>query len=111
MIVYIQLICRRFKKKVESTYEYYRILSSFMANFNEAHTRIYTSKRPDDMPPIKAINFGEKIIVSDISQSIVNQIPVNSEILKINNIHFSVHQDSYLHLFQLLLHSGNLISQ
>lgn len=57
-----------------------------MANFNEAHTRIYTSKRPDDMPPIKAINFGEKIIVSDISQNIVDQIPVNSEILKINDI-------------------------
>ncbi len=72
--------------EVESTYEYYRILSSFMANFNEAHTRIYTSKRPDDMPPIKAINFGEKIIVSDISQNIVDQIPVNSEILKINDI-------------------------
>lgn len=73
-------------EQAKSNYEYYRVLSSFMANFNEAHTRIYASKRPDDIPPLKAINFGEKIIVSNIAQDMVDKIPVGSEILKIDNI-------------------------
>lgn len=30
---------------VEDNYEYYRVLSSFMAHFNEAHTRIYPIQR------------------------------------------------------------------
>ncbi len=72
--------------EAETNYEYYRVLSSFMANFNEAHTRIYTSKRPDDVPPLKFINFGEKIIITDIAQNRIDKIPVGSEILKIDYI-------------------------
>ena len=37
-------------ENVKDEYEYYRILSSFMANMNEAHTRIIPSKLPYDMP-------------------------------------------------------------
>ena len=71
---------------INSEYEYYKTLSEFIAHFNEAHTRIYIAKRPDDTPPIKISNLGKKIIVSDISKKSVEKIPIGSEILKINNI-------------------------
>lgn len=69
-----------------SSYEYYRTLSSFLAHFNEAHTRIYASHRPDDMPPINVINFGKRIIVSNIAENFADQIPPGSEVLKINHV-------------------------
>lgn len=73
-------------ENAENNYDYCRLLSSFMAHFNEAHTRIYPSKRFDDIPPLQAINIGERIIVSNVAKSQVKDIPVNSEILKINDI-------------------------
>lgn len=69
-----------------NSYEYYRTLCSFLAHFNEAHTRIYTSHRPDDMPPITVVNFGKKIIVSNIAKSFADHIPLGSEIVKVNQI-------------------------
>jgi len=73
-------------EQVKNNYEYYRTLCSFMAHFNEAHTRIYVSNRPDDLPPLKTTNFGEKIIVSNVAKSMVDKIPLGSEIIKINDI-------------------------
>ena len=45
-------------ENVKDEYEYYRILSSFMANMNEAHTRIIPpQKLPYDMLPIITSNI------------------------------------------------------
>ena len=73
-------------EQAKDYYEYYLVLSSFMAHFNDAHTRIITPNRPDDMPPLKTINFGEKIFVSNVAKSLVDKIPIESEIVKINDI-------------------------
>jgi len=73
-------------EQVKSEYEYYRILCSFMAHFNDAHTRILVNPRPDDTPPLTATNFGEKIIINGIAKQFANKIPLKSEILKINHI-------------------------
>lgn len=73
-------------ENVENKYDYYRLLSSFMAHFNEAHTRIFATQRFDDIPPLHAINYGEKIVINDVAKSKVKDIPVGSEILKIDNI-------------------------
>jgi C-terminal processing protease CtpA/Prc len=71
---------------VRSNYEYYRVLSSFAAHFDEAHTRIYAVRRPDDMPPLKAMNVGKRIIVSEIARSVADRIPPGSEIVAVNDI-------------------------
>ena len=71
---------------VKDQYEYYRTLSSFLAHFNEAHTRIIVDKRPDDMPPLMTTNFGDIVVVKNIAQSLSKHIPIGSEILKVNNI-------------------------
>ena len=56
---------------IKDEYEYYRILSSFMANMNEAHTRIIPpQKLPYDMPPIITSNIGEHIYVKNIDKKI-----------------------------------------
>lgn len=73
-------------EQVKDNYEYFRTLSSFIASFNEAHTRIYVGKRLDDMPPIKAMNYGERVVVSDIAQNMAGKVPTGSEILKIDGI-------------------------
>ena len=67
-------------------YVYFRTLSSFMAHFNDAHTRIYASDRPDDIPPINLTNIGERIIVNNVAKNKSGLIPIGSEILSINNI-------------------------
>jgi len=73
-------------EQVKDFYEYYRILSAFMTHFDDAHTRIIAPNRPDDMPPLTTINFGEKIFVKNVAKSLVNKIPLKSEIVKIDNI-------------------------
>ena len=87
--VNIDSLYKAYIPKVEQAkdfYEYYFILSAFMAHFNDAHTRIIAPERPDDTPPLKLINFGEKIFVSNVAKSLVDKIPLGSEIVKINNI-------------------------
>ena len=73
-------------EQATSLYEYFRVLSSFMAHFNEGHTRIYSTERPDTKPPLDVIGFGEKIIVSNIAKSVAEKIPIGSEILKVDDI-------------------------
>lgn len=73
-------------EQAKDNYEYFRTLSSFIASFNEAHTRIYVGKRLDDMPPVKAMNYGQRVVVSDIAQSMAGRVPIGSEILKIGGI-------------------------
>lgn len=73
-------------KQVTNNYEYYRTLSSFMAHFNDAHTRIYCSPRPDDLPPVTTTNFGEKVVVSNIAKNMADKIPIGSQIIQVNNM-------------------------
>ena len=73
-------------ENASDNYEYYRTLCAFMANFNEAHTRIFPSERPDDIPPLLTTNFGERIVVSNVAKSLADEIPVGSEILLVDSI-------------------------
>jgi len=73
-------------EQVTNRYEYFRVLNAFMAHFDEGHTRIFATKRPDTPPPIEVINFNEKIIVSNIAKSFANDVPIGSEIIKVNHI-------------------------
>ena len=85
----IDSLYKAYIPKVEQAkdfYEYYLVLSAFMAHFNDAHTRIIAPNRLDDTPPLKMINFGEKIFVSNVAKNLVDKIPLGSEIIKINNI-------------------------
>lgn len=67
-------------------YDYYHILSSFMAHFNDAHTRIIADIRPDDHPAITVQNIGTNIIVNNIAKKWIDKIPLGSQILEVNNI-------------------------
>lgn len=74
-------------EQARDEYEYFRILSSFMANMNEAHTRIIPPhKKPYDMPPLITSNIGKHIYVKNIDRRILESIPLNSEITAINNV-------------------------
>lgn len=73
-------------EQVKDYYEYFRVLSSFMAFFNEAHTRIYVGQGLVDAPPIKTMNYAEHVVVSDIAQSMAGNVPIGSEILKVDGM-------------------------
>ena len=73
-------------EQAENMYDYYRTLSSFMACFDDGHTRIIASQRPDDTPPVTITNFGKKIVISNIAKSLADKIPVGSEIMEVNHI-------------------------
>jgi len=85
----IDSLYREYLPKVEevtSPYEYFHVLSAFMAHFNEGHTRIISTNRPDSKPPLDVVCFGEKIVVSNIAKNIADKIPIASEILKVNDV-------------------------
>ena len=73
-------------EQVKNNYEYFRVLSAFMAHFNEGHTRIMATQRPDEPPALECINFGEKIVVGNIAKRKAEIVPIGSEIIKVNNI-------------------------
>lgn len=73
-------------ENADNHYDYFRILSSFTARCNEAHTRIIAAKRPDDMPPLITTSIGRRVLVKNIARKTVAQIPVKSEILKVDDI-------------------------
>ena len=87
--VNIDSLYKAYMPKVEQAkdyYEYYRVLSAFMAHFDDAHTRIIAPNRPDDMPPLTVTNLGEKILVNNVAKNLIDKIPLKSEIVKINDI-------------------------
>lgn len=73
-------------EQADSRYKYYKELCAFMAHFNEAHTRIHTSKRPDDTLPIETMNFGKRVVVSNVIESLADKIPVGSEIIRVDQM-------------------------
>lgn len=73
-------------EKADSEYEYFKTLSAFIANFKDAHTRIYCSQRPDDMPPVKMQNWGDRIFIKEVAEYLESDLPVGSEVLKVSGI-------------------------
>lgn len=74
-------------EKASDEYEYYRTLSSFMAHFNEAHTRILPPEKcPYDMPSLVTSNIGEHVFVKNVAQKLSEKIPLGSEIVAVNDI-------------------------
>lgn len=73
-------------EKAEDHYDYFRVLSSFMAHCNEAHTRIIAHKRPDDRPPLITTSIGDRVLVKNVAERFSARIPLNSEILKVDDV-------------------------
>lgn len=74
-------------EKAKDSYEYYRTLSAFMSNFNEAHTRIIPpEQKPYDMPPIEMSNIGDIVYVKNVSQELSEKIPMFSRITSVNKV-------------------------
>ena len=72
-------------ENAQDNYDFYRVLSSFMSYFDEAHTRIIAHNNISDVPPIETANWGTDIIVKNISEKITKKIPVDSRIISIND--------------------------
>lgn len=73
-------------EQAKDHYDYFRVLSSFMAHCNEAHTRIIAGKRPDDRPALITTSIGDRVLVKNVAAKFSARIPLNSEILKVNDV-------------------------
>ncbi|MDR1227133.1 MAG: hypothetical protein LBK47_09605 [Prevotellaceae bacterium] len=71
-------------EQAESLKDYYFTLQSFLAHFNEAHTRMSTPAF--GYPQITPRIFSQKVVVWNMPKSKVSTIPKGSEIVKINSI-------------------------
>ena len=85
-------------ENAKDSYEYYRTLSAFMSNFNEAHTRIIPpEQKPYDMPPIEVSNIGDIVYVKNVSQELSKKIPVFSRITAVDKIPVLQHIETFIY--------------
>lgn len=85
----VDSLYRAYLPKVEpemDDYEFYKLLASYIAQFNESHTRAIIATHMIDTPPLFAVDIENKIIVDNVSKELEKEIPIGSEIVKINNI-------------------------
>jgi len=93
---------REFIPKVlesKSTYEYYRLLQRFTALLEDGHTDVHPP--PDvrnliDRPQVQLRNFDNRAYVMNVGLSLENQIPVGSEIIKVDDIPADEYVQQYI---------------
>lgn len=74
-------------ENAEDAYTYYWVLSSFMAEMNEAHTRIIPPEDlPYDMPPVITSNIGKHVFVKNVDVRLQDVLPLYSEVVCVNRI-------------------------
>lgn len=81
-------------QETKNDYEYYRLLQKFCAYLKDGHTNVYFPQKIQDS--IFNTNFGEyrifltniegKAIITRINESKKKEIPIGTEIVKVNNI-------------------------
>ncbi len=67
-------------------YEYYRTLMAFLAHFNDVHTALFKMPPMIDWPQLGTMIVDKKIIIRNTPKSMVDKVPIGSEIIKINTI-------------------------
>lgn len=73
----------------KSTEEYYQILKQFYALLNHHHTLIIPPqeiRENYDEPKVKIVNIQRQAIVADVGQSLKNDIPIGSQITKVDDM-------------------------
>lgn len=91
-------------QNTQSDYEYYRLLQKFCALLKDGHTNVYF---PDEIEKQLNINdFGAyqiflthiegKAIITRVNASKKNEVPVGSEIIKVNGIDTQKYMDEYV---------------
>jgi len=70
-----------------NVYQYFKVLSSFMANLKDGHTGVQVNQNywnQIDSPPITIVRHGNTRYVTAIDESLKDQVPIGSEIVQIN---------------------------
>lgn len=85
----------------EDDYEYYSLLERFMAMTSDGHTELeyqkyMRSQKMFDYLPIDIEMIADKFYISAIEEKNVDNIPIGSEILRVNNILFSEYLGKYV---------------
>lgn len=91
-------------QKTKNDYEYFRELQKLCSVLKDGHTKVYF---PDEIQnQIMTTNFGDyrifltrlqgRIFVFDVNKSKENEIPVGSEVLKVNGVTAQEYQTKYV---------------
>jgi len=85
--------------ETKSTYEYYRLLQRFIALLEDGHTDV---QPPADIrnlivrPQVQLRNFDNRAYVMNVGSSLEKQIPVGSEIIKVDNVPTGEYVQEYI---------------
>ncbi|GJM62937.1 hypothetical protein PEDI_34890 [Persicobacter diffluens] len=91
-------------QKTENDYEYYRLLQKFCASLKDGHTNVYFPKKINEL--IYISNFGPyrlfvtacegKAIIYRVNASKKDEIPIGTEILKVNGLSADEYANQYV---------------
>ncbi len=71
----------------KNVYEYFKVLRSFTGNLKDGHTSVMTPQaywNDIDSPPVFYINHNGKRYVSSVDETLKEQVPIGSEIIKLD---------------------------
>lgn len=69
----------------ESEQEFSLLMTEFLAQFGDAHTRFYSNSISDNVP-VQFIGIDHKVFVKNIGKQFVKKIPIGSQLMKIDGV-------------------------
>lgn len=78
----------------KSPEEYYKVLTQFYALLNHHHTRIFPPqevRESHDEPKVKVVNIQRQAIIADVGESLKNDIPIGSRIIRVDDVPINVY--------------------
>lgn len=91
-------------QETKNDYEYYRLLQKFCASLNDGHTNVYFPKEIQDQISITCFgdyrvflnNIDGKAIITRVNLSKKDEIPIGTEIVKVNGLITSDYIDEFV---------------
>lgn len=74
-----------------NVYEYWKVLNEFAKLLNDGHTGVFFQDyfwKDLGNPPINWVQINDQRFVTSIDERLVNEIPIGTEIIKVNNLSF-----------------------
>lgn len=90
--------------ETQNDYDYYRLLEKFCATLKDGHTNVYMPEYIDDYLEYQSFetvkfrlkSIDNKIIISRINESAKDELPIGTEIIKINGLSVNEYNDRFV---------------
>ena len=83
--------------EAESLDDYYQVLRHFAARLRDGHSTVLIPKQlheSQDRPPIQLVHVGNQLIVANIAERILENIPIGSEVIAVDGVAVDEYEES-----------------